>query len=199
MSTSGESADQVVRMTLNGVEVAARITGSGAKNLAVMLYAIMNDQQRTKGKIRLEGLLRSGKELKVFTLRESELKTFCKEAKKYGVLYCVLKDKDKVNATADVMVRAEDASKINRIIEKYGLSSVGSTRVRQENQPPNPTPMPGRKKSRSKRSFESKEPTGISFDRSGTARPSVRRILQEIRESQGHKSPGRERSPREAR
>lgn len=31
MNTSAEAADQIVRMTLNGVEVAAKISGAGAK------------------------------------------------------------------------------------------------------------------------------------------------------------------------
>jgi len=48
MNTSGEVADQIVRMSLNGVEVAAKITGAGAKQLAVMLYAIMKDQKRNQ-------------------------------------------------------------------------------------------------------------------------------------------------------
>ena len=50
MNTSGEAADQVVRMTLNGVEVAAKLSGAAAKQVAVMLYAILKDQKRTKGK-----------------------------------------------------------------------------------------------------------------------------------------------------
>lgn len=40
MNTGGEAAEQVVRMSLNGVEVAAKITGEGAKQLAVLLYTI---------------------------------------------------------------------------------------------------------------------------------------------------------------
>lgn len=202
MSTSGETADQVVRMTLNGVEVAARITGSGAKNLAVMLYAIIHDQQRTKGKVRLESLLRSGKELKVFTMKESDLRVFCKEAKKYGVLYCVLKDRNHTNGAAgaaDIMVRAEDASKINRIVERFGLSSIDSVQVRNEGQSANPTRKPGRKKNRSAPSFGSRKPTDISSDEPGSDRPSVRRTLQEIRQAQRQASPARERREHEAR
>ena len=94
MNTSGEAADQIVRMTLNGVEMAAKITGAGAKELAALLYAVMKDQKKTKGKMRLANMLRSGKELKVFAVKDAELARFCKEAKKYGVLYCVLKDRD---------------------------------------------------------------------------------------------------------
>ena len=59
MNTSGEAADQVVRMTLNGVEVAAKLSGAAAKQVAVMLYAILKDQKRTKGKMRLSSMLRS--------------------------------------------------------------------------------------------------------------------------------------------
>ena len=35
MSYSGEAADQVVRLSLNGVEVAAKLSGSAAKQLAI--------------------------------------------------------------------------------------------------------------------------------------------------------------------
>ena len=81
-------------MSLGGVEVAAKIAGTGAKELAMMIYAITKDQKKTKGKTRLTNMLRSEKPLKVFAVKDSELQLFCKEAKKYGVLYCVLKDKD---------------------------------------------------------------------------------------------------------
>lgn len=46
-----------------------------------------------KGKARLDSLLKSGKELKVFAIRHEDLKKFCEEAKRYGVLYSVLKEK----------------------------------------------------------------------------------------------------------
>ena len=38
MSYSGDAAEQVVRMSLEGAEVAARITGQGAKEIALLLY-----------------------------------------------------------------------------------------------------------------------------------------------------------------
>lgn len=77
MNTSGEAADQVVRMTLNGVEVAAKLSGAAAKQVAVMLYAILKDQKRTKGKMRLSSMLRSGKELRVFAVQDKDLQKFC--------------------------------------------------------------------------------------------------------------------------
>lgn len=132
MNTSGEAADQVVRMTLNGVEVAAKITGAGAKEFAALLYAVMKDKTKTKGKVRLSNMLRSGKELKVFAIKDDELALFCKEAKKYGVLYCVLKDRDASDGITDIMVRAEDASKINRIFERFELSTLDIGEIKSE-------------------------------------------------------------------
>lgn len=132
MSYSGDAAEQVVRMTLEGAEVAAKITGAGAKEVAVLLYAILRDQKKTKGKTRLTNMLRSGKELKVFAVKDTDLQRFCQEAKKYGVLYCVLKDKNANDGITDIMVRAEDASKINRIFERFQLATVDLGNVKSE-------------------------------------------------------------------
>ena len=76
MSYSGDAAEQVVRMSLEGAEVAAKITGAGAKQVAVLLYAILREQKKTKGKTRLTNMLRSGKELKVFAVKDTDLKQF---------------------------------------------------------------------------------------------------------------------------
>ena len=132
MSYSGDAAEQVVRMSLEGTEVAVKLAGSGAKQLAILLYAILREQTKTKGKTRLTNMLRSGKELKVFAVKDADLKQFCREAKKYGVLYCVLKDRDAKDGITDIMVRAEDASKVNRIFERFELSTVDMASVKQD-------------------------------------------------------------------
>ena len=131
MNTSGEAAEQIVRMSLEGFEVAAKITGAGAKNIAVLLYSILKEEKKTKGKARLTNMLRSGKELKVFTVKNEDLKRFTQEAKKYGVLYCVLADRKNKdpNAEVDVIARAEDASKISRIVERFDLASVDTASI----------------------------------------------------------------------
>ena len=131
MNTGGEAAEQIVRMSLEGFEVAARITGAGAKNIAILLYSILKEEQKTKGKARLTNMLRSGKELKVFTVKSGDLKKFTQEAKKYGVLYCVLADRKNKdpNAEVDVIARAEDASKISRIVERFNLASVDAASI----------------------------------------------------------------------
>ena len=131
-SYSGDAAEQVVRLSLETGEVAVKLAGTGAKQLAILLYAILREQKKTKGKTRLTNMLRSGKELKVFAVKDTDLQLFCREAKKYGVLYCVLKDRDATDGITDIMVRAEDASKINRIFERFDLATVDMAEIRSE-------------------------------------------------------------------
>ena len=135
MTSGGETADQAVRMTLQGIEVAANVAlnagGTAAKSLAVTLYAILTDRKKVKGKTRLQSMLKSGKELKVFAIRHEDLKIFCEEAKRYGVLYCVLKEKNNTDGIVDIMVRAEDASKISRIVDKFELATVDTKAIRE--------------------------------------------------------------------
>ena len=134
MNTSSDAAEQIVRMSLEGFQVAAKITGSGAKDVAALLYAIMKDKHKTAGKTNLSNMLKSGKELKVFSVRQDELKRFTEEAKRYGVLYSALINK-KIKSNdgiVDIMVRAEDAAKINRIVERFKLSSYDEATIRSE-------------------------------------------------------------------
>ena len=135
MNNSGEAAEQIVRMSLEGTEVALKLTGSAAKNIAAGIYAVMKnrDKNKLKGKQRLTSMLKSGKELKVFTISEEHLKQFAKEAKRYGVVYCALRGKDKSSdGLVDVMVRAEDASKINRIVERFKLATVDAASIKHD-------------------------------------------------------------------
>ena len=122
MNPGGDAAEQIVRLSLEGVEVAAKISGNGAKNIGLLLYATLKEEQKTKGKARLTSMLKSGKELKVFTIRQEDLKKFSQEAKRYGVL----KDKNNPDpkAAVDVIARADDAAKIQRITERVRLATV---------------------------------------------------------------------------
>ena len=70
MNPGGDAAEQVVRLSLEGVEVAAKISGAGAKNIALLLYAALKEEQKTKGKARLTSMLKSGKELKIQRITE---------------------------------------------------------------------------------------------------------------------------------
>lgn len=135
MYNSGDAAEQIVRISLEGTEVALKLTGSAAKNITAMIYTVLKnrDKNKTKGRQRLTAMLKSGKELKVFTVSEEHLKQFAAEAKRYGVVYCALRGKEKsADGMVDIMVRAEDASKINRIVERFKLAAVDTVSIKRD-------------------------------------------------------------------
>lgn len=204
MNTAGDSADQIVKMSLNGLELGLKISGAAAKQLAVLIYAILRDQKKTRGKARMNTMLRSGKELRVFAVKPEDLKTFCQEAKRYGVLYCVLKSKNSKDSVVDVMVRAEDASKINRIFEKFEMTTVDMGTIEQDlerglekagegelqthqqeerGQSANPTKGREAKSRPSEPTYEARQAAGGTSK--PNAKPSVKQELRNIREQQG--------------
>lgn len=134
MDASGDAAEKVARLSLEGIEVVGKISIEGAKNIVALIYTIMKDQKQTKGKTRLDNMLKTGKELRIFSVKKEDLKDFSREAKRYGVLYCALVDKHNKNidGIVDVMVRAEDAPKINRIVERFKFVTVDAENIKNE-------------------------------------------------------------------
>lgn len=131
MNNGGDAAEQIVRLSLEGFEVAAKLSGSAAKNVALLLVSVLKQEQKTKGKARLTNMIKSGKELKVFSIPQKDLKKFTEQAKRYGVLYCILRDKNTKgeNVPVDIIARAEDASKIQRIVERFELGKVDKASI----------------------------------------------------------------------
>ena len=78
MNTS-DSAEEFVRIYIEVIDKAIRITGVGAKNIGAMLIALAKDKQKIKGKTRLNNML---------TIRISI--KFSQEAKKiWNTLLCI--------------------------------------------------------------------------------------------------------------
>ena len=58
-------------------------------------------------------------------MKESDLKQFVQEAKRYGVLYCAVRNpKGSSDGLVDVIVKEEDAPRINRIVDRFQFASV---------------------------------------------------------------------------
>ena len=63
MNTSGDAADQVMRMMLEGTEVLIRLSGSGAKHTALLLNSILKQNSRTRGSQRLSNIIAQAKHI----------------------------------------------------------------------------------------------------------------------------------------
>ena len=120
MSTNGETADLMVREGIQITESALKLAGLGAKNLAALLIALANDNQKLAGKTNLKRLIHDGEELTIFSVKQEDLKGFQMEAKRYGVLFYPIVNKVEKTGTVEIMAKARDAKQINRIFERMG-------------------------------------------------------------------------------
>lgn len=122
------ATEMVARIALQGTVYMVRIAGRGSMELLGFLAAAAKSE-KTAGKEKLATLLKSGSALKVFTFREDQMKQFIDAAKRYGIVYSVVKrdEADMAAGTYDVMVKADDASRINRILEKMEAASVDAS------------------------------------------------------------------------
>ncbi|MCR5636201.1 MAG: PcfB family protein [Clostridiales bacterium] len=136
MNTSADAADQVVRMSLNGAEVALKVSGKGAEKAAILIYhALKNaktESKKTRGAIRLANLARSGKKLDVTEIMDSDLKKFCLEAKKYGILYTILKDRNRKDGMTEIMYKSEDKEKLGLIFDRLNMATYDAAQVQNE-------------------------------------------------------------------
>jgi len=137
MNNSGDAAEQIVRMSLEGVEVAARITGTAAKELALLIITALKSEDKghikLRGKERLKSMLKSGKPLEIYSLKERDLARFAKGAKEYGIVYCVLRNtKSSPDGLCDIMIKADDAPKIARVADRFKFATVDKAKIERE-------------------------------------------------------------------
>lgn len=125
MNYGSEPADQVVRYTLEGAEVALKLSGLAAKNFAVFVYAVLKDQKKTRGKTHLVRMLKEQRPLKFFTVPSSQMREFAQEAKKRGLLFVPIRNKQNPGEV-ELVVFADDAAKVNRVMDRLNLDFVKS-------------------------------------------------------------------------
>lgn len=125
MNLGSEPADQIVRYTLEGAEVALKLSGLAAKNFAVFVYAVLKDQKKTRGKTHLVRMLKEQRPLKFFTVPSSQMREFAQEAKKRGLLFVPIRNKQNPGEV-ELVVFADDAAKVNRVMDRLNLDFVKS-------------------------------------------------------------------------
>ena len=103
--------------------MALKLSGMAAKNFALFVYAVLKDQKKTHGKTRLVRMLREQRPFKFFNVPTENMKEFATEAKTHGLLYVPIRNKQKADRI-EVVVFADDASKVQRIFDNLGLDAV---------------------------------------------------------------------------
>lgn len=185
MYNGGEAADQMVSYSFKGGEVLLRLTGDGAKHLAIYLANLLKQGGPSKGKTTLKRMISDGKELSVQRIDASQVPYFNEMAKKYGVMFVAVKDTKAVDGKCDIMFRTEDAARVSRIFDRLAISE---------------HPDVAHIKSEIIRSKEEKDPTTARKDspspsartspgRGGSANNSVRDQLRILRNERAATAP----------
>lgn len=123
MNYGSEPADQIVRFSLEGTEVALKLSGLAAKNFALFVYAVLKDQKKTHGKTRLVRMIKEQRPLKFFTVPADRMQEFAMEANKRGLLFVPIRNK-KNPGEIELAVFADDAAKVNRVMDRMNLDYV---------------------------------------------------------------------------
>ena len=187
MSTSGETADLMVREGIQITESALKLAGLGAKNLAALLIALANDNQKVAGKTTLKRLIQDREELTIFSIKEQDLAAFKKESTQYGVLYYPIINKAEKTGTVEIMAKAKDARQINRILERMGID----VPVRQEDEgaKKEPSRVPSGEKSR-ECGTDTRAAATQSMTKDPKQRPSVRKKVEAIKAQEAQRDKG---------
>lgn len=123
MDTSGEVADLLVKEGIVLTEESIKLLAAGSKNLAALLWAFARDEKKLVGMTGMTRLLREGKPLKVFRLKESDLEDFKAYAKK-NVLYSAIKDSRSEDGMVDLVTNVDFVGQVNLFMERRGYGAI---------------------------------------------------------------------------
>lgn len=119
MDVSGEVADLMVKESIQLTEASIKLLAAGSKNLAAFLWALAKDNKKLVGKIGMNRLLREGKELKMFRIKEDDLLEFKAFAKK-NVLFAAIKDTRSTDGMVDLVTNVDFVAQVNLFMERRG-------------------------------------------------------------------------------
>ena len=185
MYNGGEAADQMVSYAFKGGEVVLRLSGAAAKNLAVYLTALLKQGGPSKGKTTLKRMIADGKELTVQRIDADQIPYFNAMAKKYGVMFVDVRDKQNPDGKCDIMFRLEDSARVNRIFDRLAISEhpdvahIKSEIIRSKEERKNPQ----KARNRSDKGPSPSARTSPTRSDTGETKPSVRKALQAIKKT----------------
>ena len=114
----GEAADQFVRMALSGTEIMLRLGGSALKNLLAITMALARENKKVYGKISLAKMLKQTRDIRVFPMTKAQYEAFKHLAKKHGILFAAVTDRDERGKLVDVILPATELDRANLLFER---------------------------------------------------------------------------------
>lgn len=143
MDVSGEVADLMVKESIEVTDATIKMLAGGGKNLLAFLLALAKDDKKLVGKTNMAKLLREGKKIETFHIKEEDIKEFRAFAKK-NVLFAFIKDKKSADGMVDLVTNVDFVSQVNLFMARHGYAA--PTKV-QEDEPKKAEPRAPQKNS----------------------------------------------------
>ena len=197
MDVSGDVADLMVKEGIQLTEASIKLLAGGSKELAALLWALAKDEKKLVGKTGMARLIREGKELKVFRLKEEDLEEFKKFAKK-NVLFSVVKDAKATDGLVDLVTNVDFVAQVNLFMERRGYPSPARP---QEEGPKKADPRAPQGNSSPQRGSGSTPSRMRPMRTTSDEKPSVREKLDTLRtqaKQQGGKKPPQRTRPKKS-
>ena len=141
-------------------------------------------------------MIADGKELTVQRIDADQIPYFNAMAKKYGVMFVAVRDKQNPDGKCDIMFRLEDSARVNRIFDRLAISEhpdvahIKSEIIRSKEERKNPQ----KARNRSDKGPSPSARTSPTRSATGETKPSVRKALQAIKKTRaaGKASPAKQ-------
>ncbi len=190
MDVSGETADLVVRESIQLTEGAIKITGIALKNVAALLVALASKDNKVVGKTTAKHLAKDPAPAEIIHLKKEDIPIFKKLAKKYGVLYFLVNKKGVDSNITNVVSNANYAPQLNAIMEELGYPI--PEKAKDANAPKKVVPRTQQERSLPGQENGSKQRAGTSTDEKPSVRGRLAALEAASKEMQRTKVPVRE-------
>jgi len=120
MDVSAEAADLVVKESIQATEAAAKLAGSGLKNVAALILALLREDYKLTGETSAKRLAKDAVPATVIPIKRTDMPKFQKLAKEYGVLYFIAQKKNNETGIVDVVSNQNYAAQLNAVFQAMG-------------------------------------------------------------------------------
>lgn len=124
MDVSGETADLVVKESIQATESAVKLAGTGLKNVAALLLALSKEDYKVVGKTSSRRLARDPSPAEVVRVKQEDMGKFQKLAKELGILYFFARKKGSQGEYVNVVSTQNYAAQLNAALEALGYHQV---------------------------------------------------------------------------
>ena len=202
MSEASEAAEQVVKMMLSSGEIVVRLSGSAIKNGSAFLLALAKNHKKVFGRLNLSKMLGMTRDIRTFTLTPAQFQQFRKRARKMGILYSAVQDKNNSEVVIDLVLPVTEIERANAVFEQIRFTPEQENMTEQHNQGKEREPKNASRSEPDSRATRDSSSTWNEKTKMTNDRPSVEQKLKEnkaVLEKKQRQAPARQKTRKKSK